>query len=338
MNAPARTAAALVAPGKGILAADESTKTITARLQARGIASTEWTRRDWREVLISARGAERWISGVILYDETIRQLTGDGRPFCEALQACGLIPGIKVDAGLRPLASSEREKLTDGLDGLEQRLVQYAALGARFCKWRSVFAIGDGLPSIECLKANAQRLASYARLCQHNGLVAILEPEVLMDGPYTLADCAEATQRTLGYVFDALGQGDFDLTGALLKTNMVLAGTDCPDRPGVDEIAAATIRCLRAVVPNELAGVVFLSGGQGSEQATANLRAINAPGAQPWPLSFSFGRALQQDALAIWTGSDERRDAAQAAFLERARANGEAARPSAGQARGDLAA
>jgi fructose-bisphosphate aldolase class I len=338
VGALARTASALVAPGRGILAADESTNTITKRLQAHGIASTEWSRRDWRELLITTPGAEQWISGVILYDETAHQLTSDGIPFCKALEQRGMIPGIKVDTGTRPLPGSDRELLTDGLDGLEQRLARYAELGARFAKWRAVFRIGEGLPSIECLEENAQRLIRYAGASQRRGLVPIIEPEVLMDGDHTLAVCEERTQRTLGYVFDAIADSEIDLTGALLKPNMILAGSGCPHQSGPDEVAAGTLRCLRAVLPASLAGVVFLSGGQSSEQATANLRAISSHGRQPWELSFSFGRALQQDALAIWGGDVERTAAAQAAFLARAQANGLARTTTRSPARRDMAA
>jgi fructose-bisphosphate aldolase, class I len=334
----ANTASALVAPRRGILAADESTATMTKRLQAHSIASTEWTRRDWRELLITAADAKRWISGVILYDETAHQLTSDGTAFCEAIERHGMIPGVKVDTGTRPVPGSEHELLTDGLDGLERRLAHYAELGARFAKWRAVFRIAEGLPSIHCLEQNAQRLVRYASACQQQGLVPIVEPEVLMAGDHTLAVCAEQTQRTLGYVFDAIGEGEIDLTAALLKPNMVLAGSDCRDQSNPDEVAAGTLRCLRAVLPASLAGVVFLSGGQSSEQATANLRAISSHGRQPWELSFSFGRALQQDALAIWGGQSDRTLDAQEAFLAHAQANGRARVPAPRTARGDVAA
>ncbi|HTW41342.1 MAG TPA: class I fructose-bisphosphate aldolase [Solirubrobacteraceae bacterium] len=322
----ANTAASLVAPGRGILAADESTKTIAKRFRTHAIPSTEWTRRDWRELLITAPGVERWISGVILYDETLRQLTSDGQPFAQAIEARGMIPGVKVDTGTVPMPGREPEALTEGLDGLDDRLPEYAQLGARFAKWRAVFTIAPELPSIECLEANSQRLARYAACCQRHGLVPIIEPEVLMDGAHPLATCAAATQRTLEYVFKALGEHPVELDGALLKPNMVLAGSKSPHPRNPDEVAAGTVRCLRAVLPRTLAGVVFLSGGQDSEEATANLRAINATGPQPWPLSFSFGRALQQDALGLWAGRYELRSVAQAAFLERARANGDACR------------
>jgi fructose-bisphosphate aldolase, class I len=332
------TARALVAPGRGILAADESTPTITKRLQAHRIPSTEWTRRDWRELLITAIDAKRWISGVILYDETIHQLTGDGTPFPEAIQRRGMIPGIKVDIGTQPLPGSTSEKVTEGLDGLEARLTRYAQLGARFAKWRAIFTIADGLPSNACLQQNAERLARYAARCQQQGLVPIIEPEVLIEGEHSLERCAEVTEQILAGVFQALRAHDVDLEGALLKANMVLAGADCPQRADAAEVAAGTLRCMRAVLPAALCGVVFLSGGQDPREATANLRAINSHGRQPWELSFSFGRALQQDALAIWGGDPDRAPAAQAAFLQRARANGLARVHTQGTTHGEIAA
>jgi fructose-bisphosphate aldolase class I len=333
------TARALVGPGQGILAADESTPTITKRLQAHRIPSTEWTRRDWRELLITAIDAKRWISGVILYDETIHQLTGDGTPFGEAIQRRGMIPGIKVDGGTQPLpGSTSTEKVTEGLDGLQARLAQYAALGARFAKWRAIFTIADGLPSSACLQQNAERLARYAACCQQQGLVPIIEPEVLMAGEHSLERCAEVTQQTLACIFQALRAHDVDLEGALLKPNMVLAGDACPQQADPEEVAAGTLRCLRAVLPAALCGVVFLSGGQDPQVATANLQAINSYGRQPWELSFSFGRALQQDALVIWGGDPDRAPAAQAAFLQCARANGLARVPTRRTAHGEIPA
>jgi fructose-bisphosphate aldolase class I len=333
-----RTARALVGPGRGILAADESTPTITKRLQAHRIPSTEWTRRDWRELLITAIDAKRWISGVILHDETIHQLTCDGMPFPEALEQRGMIPGIKVDSGTRPLSGSTTEKLTEGLDGLEGRLAPYAQLGARFAKWRAIFTIADGLPSSVCLQQNAERLARYAACCQQHGLVPIIEPEVLIEGEHSLDRCAEVTERTLAGVFQALRAHDVDLEGALLKPNMVLAGAHCPQRADPEEVAAGTLRCLRAVLPAALCGVVFLSGGQDPQEATANLRAINAHGRQPWELSFSFGRALQRDAMAAWRGDPANVPAAQAAFMERARANSSARIPTVQTYAGEITA
>jgi fructose-bisphosphate aldolase, class I len=323
----ANTARALVAPSRGILAAYESTATITKRLQAHAIPSTEWTRRDWRELLITAPGVEQWISGVILHDETVRQLTSEGTTFCEALEARGMIPGVKVDTGTRPMPGSEHEKVTDGLGGLQERLTKYASLGARFAKWRAVLEIGEGLPTGACLAENAQRLARYAAHCQLEGLVPIVEPEVLMAGKHPITRCQEVTETTLRVTFAALAEHQVDLAGVLLKPNMVLAGATHAHRVAPEDVAEATLQCLCTAVPSELAGVVFLSGGQSSEEATENLRAINARGKQRWELSFSFGRGLQQDALAIWGGDVEHTSAAQAAFLQRARANGAARQP-----------
>jgi fructose-bisphosphate aldolase class I len=249
-----------------------------------------------------------------------------------------MIPGIKVDTGTQRLSGSATEKITEGLDGLEARLAQYAQLGARFAKWRAIFTIADGLPSSACLQQNAERLARYAACCQQQGLVPIIEPEVLIEGEHSLERCAEVTKRTLACVFQALLAHDVDLEGALLKPNMVLAGAHCPEQADPDEVAAGTLRCLRAVLPAALCGVVFLSGGQDPQEATANLRAINSHGRQPWELSFSFGRALQQDALAIWGGDSGRAPAAQAAFLERARTNGLARVPTQRTAHGGIAA
>lgn len=318
------TARALVAKGKGILAADESAPTIGKRFKAIGVPSTEESRRAYRQLLFATEGMEQFISGVILFDETIRQRADDGRPFARVLADRGVIPGIKVDTGAKPLAGFAGEKVTEGLDGLRDRLAEYRDMGARFAKWRAVIAIGDGIPSRACIGANAHALARYASLCQEAGLVPIVEPEVLMDGNHTIERCAQVTGGTLRAVYGQLyGQG-VDLQGTLLKPNMVLSGKECPDQASVDDVAAATLECLRQAVPASVPGIVFLSGGQSSELATAHLNAMNALGDQPWELSFSYGRALQEHALKAWGGNAENGSAAQQALRHRAECNGAA--------------
>ncbi len=320
----ASTARALVAKGRGILAADESGPTIEKRFKTLGVPSTEENRQAYRQLLFTTEGMEQFISGVILFDETIRQRAEDGRPFARVLADRGVIPGIKVDRGAKPLAGFAGEKVTEGLDGLRDRLAEYRDMGARFAKWRAVIAIGDGIPSRACIGANAHALARYASLCQEVGLVPIVEPEVLMDGNHTIEQCAKVTGGTLRAVYGQLyGQG-VDLQGTLLKPNMVLSGKECPDQASVDEVAAATIECLRQAVPASVPGIVFLSGGQSSELATAHLNAMNALGDQPWELSFSYGRALQEHALKAWGGNAGNIAAAQQAFRHRAECNGAA--------------
>ncbi|GAA2107886.1 fructose-bisphosphate aldolase class I [Microlunatus panaciterrae] len=319
-----QTAVALVAPGKGILAADESTPTMAKRLAGIGVESTEPRRRAYREILFTTAGIGEFISGVILFDETIRQRTSDGTPFAEVLQSQGVIPGIKVDGGTKALAGFPDEVVTEGLDGLRARLEEYAALGARFAKWRAVIKIGDARPTTFCVEANAHALARYAALSQEAGLTPIVEPEVLMDGTHTLERCAEVTEATLRAVYDQLSRHRVILEASLLKPNMVLSGKDCPIQATTDEVADATITVMRRTVPTAVPGMVFLSGGQSDEQATANLDALNRRTPQPWELSFSFGRALQAPVLHAWAGDEANRDSAQAALLHRARLNGAA--------------
>ena len=320
----ASTAQALVAPGRGILAADESSPTIEKRFKSIGVESTEDNRRAYRQLLFTTEGMEKFISGVILFDETLRQNADDGTPFSQVLSDRGVIPGIKVDAGAKALAGFPGEKVTEGLDGLRDRLAEYRDLGARFAKWRAVIAIGDGLPSRACVGANAHALARYAALCQEAGLVPIVEPEVLMDGDHTIERCDTVTRGVLRAVYGQLyGQG-VDLEGTLLKPNMVLSGKDCAEKADVEEVAEATVRCLTQSVPAAVPGIVFLSGGQSSELATAHLNAMNALGQHPWELSFSYGRALQQPVLKAWLGKPENVAAAQQALYHRAECNGAA--------------
>jgi fructose-bisphosphate aldolase class I len=315
------TAAALVAPGKGILAADESTPTMAKRLSAIGLESTEPRRREYRELLFTTVGLSEYVSGVILFDETIRQRTTDGRPFADVLSSAGLIPGIKVDAGTKPLAAFPDEVVTDGLDGLRDRLEEYADLGARFAKWRALLRIGEGRPTPTCIEANAHALARYAALAQEAGLTPVVEPEVLMDGSHTVERCAEVTTEVLRSVYDQLARHRVRLEATLLKPNMVLPGSDCPEQADDERIALMTVEVLRRAVPAAVPGIVFLSGGQSDEQATARLDAINRHVPQPWELSFSFGRALQAPVLRAWAGEEANRSAAQAALLHRAGLN-----------------
>lgn len=312
-------AKALVAPSKGILAADESTGTIKKRLDTINTPSTEETRRDYRELLLSTKGAGDYISGVILYDETIRQKAKDGRPLTELINAQGIIPGIKVDTGAKSLAFSEGELVTEGLDGLRERLNEYHELGARFAKWRAVISIGESAPSQYCIDTNAHALARYAALCQEAGLVPIVEPEVLMDGDHNIDECYAVTETTLKTVFDELYKQRVVLEQMLLKPNMVVSGMDCPEQAGVEEVATKTLYCFEQTVPAAVPGIVFLSGGQSEQKATENLNAMNQMGTYPWEISYSFGRALQASALAAWQGKKENEEAAQAAFLHRAK-------------------
>lgn len=323
-----QTAQALAAPGKGILAADESTPTIAKRLASIGLESTEQRRRAYREILFTSAGIEEFISGVILFDETLRQRASDGTPFAEVLLRRGIIPGIKVDAGTKPLAGFPQEVVTEGLDGLRGRFEEYVSMGARFTKWRAVIRIGEGLPTATGVESNAHALARYAALAQEAGLTAIVEPEVLMDGTHDLDRCAEVTVGVLRAVYAQLSRHRVVLEATLLKPNMVLPGTASPNQASNEDIANATIAALRRTVPAAVPGIVFLSGGQSDEEATARLDALNRCGRQPWELSFSFGRALQAPVLRAWAGDEANRSAAQAALLRRAELNGAARRGS----------
>ena len=318
----ASIAAALVAPGKGILAADESSGTIKKRFDSIGVESTEETRRGYRDFLFTAERAADHISGVILYDETIRQSSADGTPFPAKLAEQGILPGIKVDTGAKPLANAPGETVTEGLDGLRERLAEYHALGARFTKWRAVITIGDAIPSEYCIWTNAHALARFAALSQEAGLVPIVEPEVLMEGDHTIERSFDVTSRALHAVFTELRDQRIHLEGMLLKPNMVLSGYGCGTQASVEDVAAETVRCFERHVPAAVPGIVFLSGGQSDEVATAHLNAMNASGSHPWELSFSYGRALQAPALKAWGGDAGNIANGQAAYLHRARMNG----------------
>ncbi len=318
------TAAAIVAEGKGILAADESDGTIKKRFDSIGVESSEENRRAYRDLLFTTEGVEEFISGVILFDETIRQSSSDGTPFPKLLESKGVIPGIKVDKGAKPLALAEGETVTEGLDGLRGRLEEYRELGARFTKWRAVITIGQDIPSEYCIWTNAHALARYAALSQEAGLVPIVEPEVLMDGGHTIERSFEVTSRTLHAVFTELRDQRVQPEGMLLKPNMVLSGYECPEQASHEEVAEETIRCFKRHVPSAVPGIVFLSGGQSDEDATTNLNAMNALGEHPWQLSFSYGRALQAPALKAWGGKEENVEAAQQAYYHRAKMNGAA--------------
>jgi fructose-bisphosphate aldolase class I len=315
------TAEALVADGKGILAADESEGTIKKRLDSIGVESTEESRRAYRELLFTTEGAEEFISGVILFDETIRQSTADGTPFPKLLESKGIIPGIKVDKGAKPLALTDGETITEGLDGLRARLEEYRELGARFAKWRATYSIAADKPSEYCVWTNAHALARYAALCQEADLVPIVEPEVLQDGTHTIAESRKATGRVLQAVYTELHDQRIDFRGTLLKPNMVLSGYDASDRASAEEVADLTLECFYKHVPAAVPGIVFLSGGQSDEDATAHLNAMNARGSHPWELSFSYGRALQAPALKAWGGKKENVEAAQRAYYHRAKMN-----------------
>ncbi len=317
-----QTAEALVAPGKGILAADESSGTIKKRFDSISVESTEDNRRTYRELLFSAPHIEENISGVILYDETVRQNALDGTPLSEVLLSRNIIPGIKVDMGAKDLPGCPGETVTEGLDALRERLAEYGQLGARFAKWRAVIAIDDVLPTQQCIDANAHALARYAALCQEADIVPIVEPEVLMDGPHDIHRCEEVTTAVLQYTYHALYQHGVELEGTLLKPNMVLPGKLSGPPASPEAVAEASLRTYYRAVPAAVPGIVFLSGGQSPEEATLNLNAMNAMGSHPWELSFSYGRALQQPVLQTWLGNQQNRQAAQEAFLTVSRANG----------------
>ncbi len=317
-----QTASDLVAPGKGILAADESSGTIKKRFDSIGVDSTEETRRQYRELLFTTPGLGQQISGVILFDETIRQSAADGSTFVDVLVKAGIIPGIKVDTGAKPLAAFPGETVTEGLDGLRERLAEYRELGARFAKWRATIIIGDGSPTPAAMKANAHAMARYAALCQEAGVVPIVEPEILMDGDHDLDACEAATAATLRVLFLELGDARVDLAGSLLKVNMIVPGSRARVQESDDRIAEATIRCLVATVPEQVPGVVFLSGGMSDEHATSRLNRMNQLGGFRWQLSFSYGRALQAPSLKAWLGDPSNVPAAQAALAHRAKMNG----------------
>jgi fructose-bisphosphate aldolase, class I len=315
------TARALVAPGKGFLAADESDGTIKKRFAPIGVESTEEHRRVYREMLFTTPGAEEYISGVILFDETIRQSASDGTPFPELLASKGIMPGIKVDKGAKPLALTDRETITEGLDGLRVRLEEYRGLGARFAKWRATYSITDELPSDYCVWTNAHALARYAALCQEAGIVPIVEPEVLQDGTHTIERSYHVTSRVLDALYTELYDQRVDIFGTLLKPNMVLSGYEASDRASHQEVGEWTLKCFYKHVPAAVPGIVFLSGGQSDEDATAHLNAMNAKGSHPWQLSFSYGRALQSPALKAWGGKPENFEAGQRAYYHRAKMN-----------------
>ncbi len=317
------TAGAMVAEDKGLLAMDESTPTCNKRFEKVGIPQTEETRRSYRELIVTTPGLGESISGVILYDETIRQSRKDGTPFVKVITDAGIIPGIKVDTGAKDMAGHPGEKITEGLDGLRDRLAEYSQMGARFAKWRAVITIAEGIPSRGCTEANAHALARYAALCQEVGLVPVVEPEVLMDGEHTLERCREVTEELLRTVFNHLYTQRVTLEGMILKPNMVLPGLTCPKQETVDEVADATVRCLLRAVPAAVPGIAFLSGGQSGELASARLNAMNVrfKSRLPWALAFSFARAIQQPALEIWQGRESHVLAAQRALYHRARCN-----------------
>ncbi len=322
LQALIETAQALLAGGKGLLAMDESDGTCNRRFASVGIAPTVEMRRAWRELLLTTPDLRSCISGVILVDETMRQATSDGTPFVEVARNAGLLVGIKVDTGAKALAAHPAEKVTEGLDGLRGRLQANFAMGARFAKWRGVIAVeGERLPTSACLEVNAHALARYAALCQECGLVPIIEPEVLMDGPHTLARCQFVTEAVLRSVFDQLALQGVVLEAMVLKPNMVIAGLSCAVQPTVEQVADATLQCLRRVVPAAVPGIAFLSGGQAGPLASDRLNALHLRPAAPWRLSFSFARALQQPALGLWAGSDSNTVAAQRALMHRARCN-----------------
>ncbi|HVH33026.1 MAG TPA: class I fructose-bisphosphate aldolase [Tahibacter sp.] len=319
-------AQAMVAPGKGIIAIDESNTTIKKRFDGVGIDCTEDNRRAYREMLLTAPNLSDHISGAILYDETLRQSSKAGVPFTKIMLDHGILPGIKVDKGPHPLAGFPGELVTEGLDGLRDRLKEYASLGAKFAKWRAVITIGDDMPSSTCIEANCHALARYAALCQEAGIVPMVEPEVLMDGAHDLDVCYDVTEVTLRSLFASLYEQNVLLEGTILKASMVVSGKDCPEQASIDEVAEATVRCLKASVPASLPGIVFLSGGQSDEAATAHLNAMNQMGPHPWPLSFSYGRAMQSAALKLWSNDMAANFAdAQKIVAQRARENGLAA-------------
>jgi fructose-bisphosphate aldolase, class I len=314
----------MVAPGKGILAADESSGTITKRFEAIGVDSTFDSRRDYRQMLLTTPGLEEFVSGVILYDETLRQSSTDGVPFPKLLEGLGILPGIKVDTGAKPLPFSPEEKITEGLDGLPDRVKEYVSLGAKFAKWRAVITIGDGIPTDYCIEANAHALARYASICQEGGLVPIVEPEVLMDWENDIDTCYEVTKAAHVAVFNALRLHRVRLDGMILKPNMAISGKKCPTQAGVEEVAEKTVKLLRETVPAAVPGIAFLSGGQSADVATLHLNAMNKLGPHPWQLSFSYGRALQDDALKAWKGEASNNEAGQTALYQRSKDNSQA--------------
>jgi fructose-bisphosphate aldolase class I len=319
-------AQAMVAPGKGIIAIDESTNTIAKRFASVNVPNSEENRRAYREMLLTSPNLSEHISGAILYDETLRQSTKAGVPFTKVMMDAGILPGIKVDKGPHPLAGFPGEVVTEGLDGLRERLNEYAKLGAKFAKWRAVITIGEDMPTGTCIEANCHALARYAALCQEAGIVPMVEPEVLMDGTHDLDECFEVTEATLRSLFGALYEQNVMLEGTILKASMVVSGKDCAQQASVDEVAEATVRCLKASVPAAIPGIVFLSGGQSDEQATAHLNAMNQIGPHPWPLSFSYGRAMQSAALQLWAKDMAKNFAeAQKTVSQRAKENGLAA-------------
>jgi fructose-bisphosphate aldolase class I len=319
-------AQAMVASGKGIIAIDESTSTIKKRFDSVKIENSEENRRAYREMLLTVPKLSDHISGAILYDETIRQSTKAGVPFTKVMLDNGILPGIKVDKGPQALAGFPGELITEGLDGLRERLAEYARLGAKFAKWRAVINIGEDMPSGTCIEANCHALARYAALCQEAGIVPMVEPEVLMDGDHDIEVCYDVTEATLRSLFGSLYEQNVMLEGTILKASMVISGKSCPEQASVEEVAEATVRCLKAAVPTLLPGIVFLSGGQTDEQSTAHLNAMNQMGPHPWPLSFSYGRAMQQAALKLWSGDMVKNFAdAQKVVAARARENGMAA-------------
>ena len=315
-----RVANALVTPGKGVLAADESAGTVKKRFEAIGVESTEDNRRDYRELLFRSKGMSK-ISGVILFDETIRQKAKDGTPLAKIIEQAGSFPGIKVDKGIKPLPFCPGEVITEGLDGLRERLIEYRGLGAKFAKWRAVIEIGTGIPSYACVNANAHALARYAALCQDEDIVPIVEPEVLMEGDHDVDRCAEVTEFALKTVYEQLYYARVKLEGTVLKPNMVVAGKKCAKQASVAEVAEKTLRVLKECVPAAVPGIAFLSGGQADLDATARLDAMNRSGGLPWKLSFSFSRALQAAPQKAWAGKPENVAAAQAAFTHRAQMN-----------------
>lgn len=320
----AEVASAIVASGRGILAADESTPTMGKRLALINQENTEANRRDFRQALFETDGMEQFISGVILFEETLEQKTEDGLRLSEILESKGVYPGIKVDKGAHPMDGSPSEKLTKGLDGLYERCLDYYKLGARFAKWRAVITIGDGIPTDDCIRANASALAKYARACQDAQLVPIVEPEVLMDGDHTIERCYEVSEKTFKKVFEELNNESVHLPGILLKPNMVVSGKDCEVQGDMKAVAEMTVKCLKASVPAEVPGIVFLSGGQSETEATEHLNAMNMMGDHPWALSFSYGRALQQSALHAWNGDSANLESTYAVFYHRAEMNSKA--------------
>ena len=316
-----RVANAMVAPGRGILAADESAATVKKRFEVIGVECTEENRRDYRELLFRSKGMAN-ISGVILFDETIRQNAKDGTPLVKIIEQAGALPGIKVDKGVKPLPFSPGEVVTEGLDGLRERLIEYRGLGAKFCKWRAVIEIGSGIPSDNCIHANTHALARYAALCQDENLVPIVEPEVLMDGEHDIDRCAEVTELALKALYQELYYARVKLEGTVLKPNMVAPGKKCAKQASVDEVAEKTLRVLKECVPASVPGIAFLSGGQSDLDATARLNAMNRMGGVPWKLTFSYSRALQAAPQKAWSGKPDNVGAAQAAFTHRAAMNG----------------